>query len=281
MKLITLALLFISSAAWAEGSPESLSYFQPLAGKKSVLAQLSLSKQRTKIPGQANTDNSSQVFSTEFLYGLTGAHAIGVDLTYSKSKSEGQFASKEAGLDDVQFEYLGTHEFSSITLRYGADLNVSIGNQKERTSTQEGTPNSGGISLVPNLGVEIPVSVVRAGLNVSRSISGKRTIDNDTGSTTTLSGGETTVFTLYSEYNFGKGIVGVGYFISNTEKETEKRDGSTETYEGSKLKGLTLIGSFDLMPDQTLLGGITMGKNELLLSETTVLGFTVGYRAQF
>lgn len=186
--VVLLSVLGFHFHSFAE-SVNSEFFFQPAPGASTLSGTFSYLSSTVEIaPLEVKT--TGFILIPEYLRGLNESVAVGIGGSYWNLKTE-SFGSETAttGLGDIEFIIRGRHPNPFGSLRYGAEMDVSLGDaEKEANGDQNAM--SGGIMLTPYVGFQLQNASGFWGVKLSREVEVQKRTEIDNGTKEVHSGGE-------------------------------------------------------------------------------------------
>lgn len=254
---MTVVALAFSSAQAAESSGSEF-FHQPGAGTSEVVAKLGYRSDKTTAKG-ATTDTKTtgiDPITVQYQYGLDEMLAVGGYLSYAsyETDSGGTTKPKTSGLKDPHIFLSGTSPMGGGALSFGADLGLGFTKNKAASTTQDGNTATGGYTLAPNIGYEMPAGPGNVGGRLTYTWIGERTVDVGAGTDYKYKGGEAFELAPFYEYNMADAVLGVDlkYTSYGELKQTTPSPETvvTKTYTtlGADIYAKIPVGGFDLLP---------------------------------
>lgn len=233
-KSIISLLVMLPLAAFAKGESHSSGassggseyFYQSAAGKQDVTPALALNSTNTKFKGGTKDKTSTTEVSGEYERGVMDGVSVGGKLTYTVSGTvdTGTSADKK-GLNDLEAFAKATMPMGPGSLKYGGTLGINLADKETKTNGDQNTA-TGRMSLTPYVGYEYSMSPCIFGAKLSTEI-GLGDGDVKTGSTTTTySGHERTVVSLFYEHAFNADVSGGAALDWTTTSDTKPKTGA-------------------------------------------------------
>lgn len=236
-KRALLALTFVGAcSAFADGNTGSQFYHQADDGQWELTPDLAMggismkndtSKASFPFNTGAVTGSSDNffMFNVKGEYGINHMMSVGVKLGFETDSWTINPTSlldpnhgtslKASGMTDPEIYLSARSDMGSGSLRYGANLRVSPGNQKIDSSGTSETEYSGGTTFTPYIGYEMPVSSGICGVKLKYDlIQTARKFTNNSTTTAglqsfTITEGNNAALYAFHEMNFEQWIWGI------------------------------------------------------------------------
>ncbi len=299
--LSAIATLGLVVSVSASAATKSEFFYQTDADKNQLTPVLvyNTANKTFESTGTDKTDTKATNLKVRYERGINEMLSAGALIPYVMKTDEtdtGTTSKNEfKGMGDLTLFLKGNHAMAEgATLWFGADLNLSPGDQKVTVKTGKNEVNgyAGGHSLNPYVGYSMLMSSYLVGAKLSTELGiGDRTRKVDSSGTETkskLTGGHTTALTLFGEMPITGGTAGAKlvYAGKNTTKDKDAT-GATTTTGGYTTIGLGVYGNYDFSETAALVAGLDYTKlagdraEDKKVDSTSDMSLSVGGRFTF
>ena len=294
LKSLISVLVVYSSSLLAKDSSE---YFYHL---ESAQNSLSLSYMQINLDMDIKSNNSALKGSIEaeeqkirlaYQYGLTSDLNFLFNLSQTEAENTA-FGSKSSseGLEDIVLGLQYKDLLSTGALFYQANLNISL-EDKETNSQDESNAFSGGHSLDLQIGYQFDYDIFSFGIALQKDLllEDKTQVTTGNSSSETVSGGEITSLTVFSEVRHSDKLTSSYAFSYSKAEDTTTDNGSSTSSidEINEFYTLTLalvakeIGPGDLLAAFAYVKLKDDQVNDFTITKDNSQLYTLGYRITF
>ncbi|MGE4131766.1 MAG: hypothetical protein AB7F86_09005 [Bdellovibrionales bacterium] len=297
-RLLLTAVFALALQAHAEGGSNLGSEYQWQTGegKVEVTGTLDYYSATTKYKStstitETNTKGLSETVMGE--YGLTDMFSAGGWIRNRDWKNEfspsSNTSTKYSGFGDLVLFFHGKMDMGTGSFRYGADINLGLGKQKQK-SNGDLTYTTGGMGLTPFVGYEMYSNSCTYGARLSHELAlahRKREVEGTTTVEHELSGAEPTELAFFYEHNMQPMILGAALEFTSVSKEEDKNKSTNTTSKsaGHTSTALALYVPYEVAENITILPEFKYGKytayDSSSIDSVTFWDLSVGGRFAF